>query len=59
LAGEIGFMQMSSLVEMTLSCLSGEIVMQNSPATLEAALQIDHLTRRRAHEAAQSLRQGR
>jgi len=59
LAGKIGFMQMSAVVEAALSRLSGEIVMQNGPATLEAALQIDHLTRKRAHEAAQSLSQGR
>jgi 1-deoxy-D-xylulose-5-phosphate reductoisomerase len=59
LAGKIGFMQMSSVVEVTLSRLSGEIVMQNSPTTLEAALQIDHLTRKRAQEAAQSFIQGR
>lgn len=59
LAGKIGFMQMSAVVEAALSRLSGEIVMENSPATLEAVLQIDHLTRKRAHEAAQSFSQGR
>lgn len=59
LAGKIGFMQMSAVVESTLSRLSGEIVMENAPDTLETVLQIDHLTRRRAQEAAQSLIQGR
>ncbi len=59
LAGKIGFMQMSAVVEATLSRLSGEIMMQNTPDTLEAVLQIDHLTRRRTHEAALSFIQGR
>lgn len=59
LAGKIGFMQMSAVVEGALERLSGEIVMQNTPQTLEAVLQIDHLTRVRAAECAQSLNQGR
>lgn len=59
LANKIGFMQMSAVVEATLLRLSGEIVMENTPDTLETVLQIDHLTRKRAHEAAQSLIQGR
>lgn len=59
LAGKIGFMQMSAVVEATLARLSGEIVMENMPATLETVLQIDHLTRQRAHEAAHFIIQGR
>lgn len=59
LDGKIGFMQMSAVVEATLLRLSGEIVMENSPTTLEAVLQIDHLTRKRAHEAAQIIAKGR
>jgi 1-deoxy-D-xylulose-5-phosphate reductoisomerase len=59
LAGQIGFMDMSAVVEATLSRLSGEIVMNNPPPSLETVLEIDHLTRRRALECAQHIRQGR
>ena len=59
LAGQIGFMDMSAVVEATLDRLSGEIVMNNAPPTLATVLEIDHLTRMRAQETAQQIKQGR
>jgi 1-deoxy-D-xylulose-5-phosphate reductoisomerase len=59
LAGQIGFMEMSAVVETTLDRLSGEIVMNNAPPTLATVLEIDHLTRMRAQETAQQIKQGR
>lgn len=56
LAGQIGFMDMSAVVEATLDRLSGEIVMNNAPPTLAAVLEIDHLTRMRAKETAQTIK---
>lgn len=59
LAGQIGFMDMAPVVEAALDRLSAEIVLSNAPQTLEAVLEIDHLTRVRAHECAATLMQGR
>lgn len=47
IAGEIGFMQMAELVEVTLSTLSGESV-TSGPLTLDGVLAADHLARKTA-----------
>ncbi len=59
LAGQIGFMDMAPVVDAALARLSGEIVMTNAPQTLEAVLEIDHLSRVRAQECAATLNIGR
>jgi 1-deoxy-D-xylulose-5-phosphate reductoisomerase len=59
LAGEIGFMDMAPVVDAALGRLSGEIVLTNAPQTLEAVLEIDHLSRVRARECAATLNIGR
>lgn len=52
LAGQIGFMDMSGVVEDTLSRLTAETSLGNTAQTLEDVLAMDHLARTRAAEAA-------
>jgi len=52
LAGQIGFMDMSGVVEDTLSRLTAETSLGNAAQTLEDVLAMDHLARTRAAEAA-------
>jgi len=52
LAGGIGFMQMASVVEETLSRLSPDFRLGNAMMTLEDVLAMDHLARTRAGEVA-------
>ncbi len=59
IAGQIGFMDMSGVVESTLSRLPSEIAITDVPSALEQVLQIDHLTRVRAAEWAAHLAQRR
>lgn len=58
-AGQIGFMEMSGVVDGALSRLSAEIALQIAPQSLENVLEIDHLTRVRAGEIVAHLVKGR
>ena len=57
--GRIGFLDMGSLVEDTLTMLSGELSLGNAVLALEDVQQADHLARIRAREAAQIRQKGR
>ena len=57
LAGGVGFMQMSHIVEETLSALDPDLGRENAAMTLEDVQSIDHLARIRAGEIARGLRQ--
>jgi 1-deoxy-D-xylulose-5-phosphate reductoisomerase len=48
LAGRIGFMDMSGVVEATLDAMSSEFGLTNPPSTLEDVLQTDHMARKTA-----------
>lgn len=48
LAGQIGFMDMSGVVEATLDAMSSEFGLTNPPSTLEDVLQTDHMARKTA-----------
>jgi 1-deoxy-D-xylulose-5-phosphate reductoisomerase len=52
LDGRIGFMDMAGVVEDALSTVAGEISLGNAVMTLEEVMAADHLSRRRAGEAA-------
>ncbi|MBL9072422.1 1-deoxy-D-xylulose-5-phosphate reductoisomerase [Tabrizicola sp.] len=52
LAGQIGFMQMASVVEAVLEATDADLGRENAPMTLEDVLAMDHLARVRAGEAA-------
>ena len=56
IAGKLGFMQMSEVVEASLSRLAGEIVLTNPAGSLDDVLGADHLARIRAAEAAKTIR---
>ncbi|WP_103255885.1 1-deoxy-D-xylulose-5-phosphate reductoisomerase [Tabrizicola aquatica] len=55
LDGRLGFMQMSGVVEDTLSALDAEMGAANLPGSLEDVLAMDHLARTRAGEAARRI----
>jgi 1-deoxy-D-xylulose-5-phosphate reductoisomerase len=55
LAGGIGFMDMAAVVEATLGALDGQLGRSNLPQALEDVLEMDHLARVRAGEAARRL----
>ena len=55
IAGEIGFMDMAGLVETTLEQLASQSGFANADPSLEDVLQMDHLARVRAAEAAEQL----
>jgi 1-deoxy-D-xylulose-5-phosphate reductoisomerase len=59
LAGNIGFMDMAGVVEDTLDRLSAGSGLENASITLEDVLQMDHLARTRAAEAAEARAKGR
>lgn len=59
IAGGIGFLEMAGVVEDTLARLSTESSLGNAVLTLEDVLQIDHLARIRAREAAEVVKKGR
>jgi len=59
LAGGIGFMDMAGVVEDTLERLSAGPGLENTAITLEDVLQMDHLARTRAAEAATARAKGR
>lgn len=59
LAGGIGFMEMSGVVEATLDALDADIGSANLPQALEDVLAMDHLARVRAGEVARRLAGGR
>lgn len=48
LAGRIGFMEMSGVVDATLDAISSEFGLTNPPSSLEDVLETDHMARRRA-----------
>ncbi|TXH83746.1 MAG: 1-deoxy-D-xylulose-5-phosphate reductoisomerase [Rhizobium sp.] len=52
LAGQIGFMQMASVVEAVLEATDADLSRENAAMTLEDVLAMDHLARVRAGEAA-------
>jgi 1-deoxy-D-xylulose-5-phosphate reductoisomerase len=52
IAGKLGFMQMAQVVEATLNCVSTDCSLGNAAQTLEDVLQMDHLARIYAAEAA-------
>ena len=52
IAGHLGFMQMSVVVEETLTALSADCCLGNAAMTLDHVLAMDHLARVRANEAA-------
>ncbi|MEZ5797452.1 MAG: 1-deoxy-D-xylulose-5-phosphate reductoisomerase [Paracoccaceae bacterium] len=56
LAGQIGFLDMSALVETTLDRLSAANGLGKDASTLEDVLAMDHLARTRAGETAASMR---
>lgn len=56
IAGGLGFLQMASLVEETLSRLSAESRLGNAAGSLEDVLAMDHLARVRATEVAGQMR---
>ncbi len=55
LAGGIGFMQMSGVVETVLERLDGDIGQSNAPNSLEDVLAMDHLARAKACEEARRI----
>jgi 1-deoxy-D-xylulose-5-phosphate reductoisomerase len=55
LAGQIGFMDMAAVVEAVLERMAGEMALAQVPQSLDIVLQIDHLSRIRAAEAAAQL----
>jgi 1-deoxy-D-xylulose-5-phosphate reductoisomerase len=57
LAGGIGFMDMSRIVEATLAALDGDLGRENATMTLEDVQTVDHLARTRAGEIARGPRQ--
>lgn len=59
IAGRIGFLDMAGLVEDTLSMLSAQTGLGNAALTLEDVMQMDHLARVRAGEAAATRHKGR
>jgi 1-deoxy-D-xylulose-5-phosphate reductoisomerase len=52
LAGGIGFMDMSGVVEATLESLEAELGHENDAMTLEDVQRVDHLARQRAEKIA-------
>ncbi|MCU0802604.1 MAG: 1-deoxy-D-xylulose-5-phosphate reductoisomerase [Rhodobacteraceae bacterium] len=52
IAGQIGFMDMSGVVEDTLSLVSSDLSLGKAAMTLEEVMAADHLARVRAHAAA-------
>jgi 1-deoxy-D-xylulose-5-phosphate reductoisomerase len=56
IAGSLGFMQMGQVVEATLNRVSGECSLGNAAQSLEDVLQMDHLARIRAAEAAKFIK---
>jgi 1-deoxy-D-xylulose-5-phosphate reductoisomerase len=59
MAGSIGFQDMAAVVEDTLARISAETRLGNAVTTLEDVLQMDHLARIRAAEAAGQRAKGR
>lgn len=59
MAGEIGFLDMASVVEDTLSVLMGEGGLGHAAAGLDDVLAMDHLARVRAAEAVRKVKEGR
>ena len=59
IAGQIGFMDMAAVVEMTLARVMAEVRLGNAAQTLEDVLAMDHLARLRAAESAAQLAKGR
>lgn len=57
IAGEIGFMQMSAVVEATLDAMSQEFRLTDAIETLERVLQTDHLARIRAQEQLRAIKE--
>lgn len=55
IAGHLGFMQMSVVVDETLNALSADCCLGNAAMTLDHVLAMDHLARMRADEAATRL----
>ncbi|MBE0414072.1 1-deoxy-D-xylulose-5-phosphate reductoisomerase [Yoonia sp.] len=55
IAGQIGFMDMSRIVEATLDTMTASAGLQNVPITLDTVLQTDRLARIRAAEAISQL----
>jgi len=55
IAGQIGFMDMSRIVEATLDTMTASDGLQNVPITLDTVLQTDRLARIRAAEAISQL----
>jgi len=59
IAGQLGFMDMAAVVEETLVRVSSESCLGNAAETLEDVVQMDHLARIRAAEAARKRVKGR
>lgn len=59
MAGEIGFLDMATVVEATLERLSGEVALGIPAAGLDEVLAMDHLARTRAAECAAHGKKGR
>ncbi len=58
IAGGIGFMDMARLVEATLARVSARVSLGKAASGLEDVVEIDHVARRQAVEAAQRMRLG-